>query len=236
MYSMHQLSLKITLVAFLTLFIVKTTKRNGAAPNYAKVPPSYQADYIYERLHLSEMGLKQLVFNKALVGLNVLTLQNQLIKKGIVSIVDFSQSANAKRLYIIDLTNEKVVYNTYVAHGRNSGEEFAVSFANKVNSYKSSLGFYITENTYQGAHGLSMRIKGIEKGINDDALSRGIVMHGADYVSESFIKNCGRLGRSQGCPAVPTTLCMPIINYIKEGSCLFMYYPDAVYSRMSLIG
>ena len=121
------------------------------------------------------------------------------------------------------------MFNTYVAHGRNSGEEFAINFANTINSYKSSLGFYITGNTYQGKHGLSLRLKGIEKGINDDAEKRGIVMHGAKYVSESFIKQCGRLGRSEGCPAVPEELCTPIVNFIKDGSCVFVYYPDKNY-------
>ena len=129
-----------------------------------------------------------------------------------------------------------VLLNTYVAHGRNSGDEFATFFGNQQNSFKSSLGFYVTGNTYKGAHGLSMRLKGVEKGINDGAEQRGIVIHGAPYVSEAFIKQCGRLGRSQGCPAVPQELCREIIGFIKDGSCFYMYYPDKDYLKRSSLG
>jgi hypothetical protein len=118
-----------------------------------------------------------------------------------------------------------------VAHGRNSGEEFARFFSNVPNSNQSSLGFYLTGNTYQGKHGLSLKLKGIEQGINHFAEERAIVLHGADYVSESFIKKHGRLGRSQGCPAVSQELSKPIIEKIKEGSCLFIYSPDSKYFK-----
>ena len=190
---------------------------------------------LYNQLHLAQLGLKEIIFDKAIAGWNALTKQKLLTKSGLVSIVDFSQSSNTKRLYVIDMDKKVVLLNTYVAHGRNSGEEFATFFGNKLNSFKSSLGFYITGDTYKGAHGLSMRLKGVEKGINDDAEQRGIVMHGARYVSETFIKQCGRLGRSQGCPAVPQELCQEIIGYIKEGSCFYMYYPDENYLKHSLL-
>ena len=188
---------------------------------------------IYEELNLSSIGLKEAIFNDALTGWNSLMKTEHIEKSNLLSIADMSQSCNAKRLYVIDMANKKVLFNTYVAHGRNSGEEFASSFANKNNSYKSSLGFYVTGNTYQGTHGTSMRLKGVEQGINDIAEQRGIVMHGAAYVSESFIQQTGRLGRSQGCPAVPENLCKPIVDIIKEGSCFFMFYPDNNYLKYS---
>lgn len=188
---------------------------------------------LYKRLQLEKLGLNQQIFDEALAGWNSLMKSEHIEKSNLLSIADMSQSSNAKRLYVIDMENKKVLFNTYVAHGRNSGEEFAASFANKNNSYKSSLGFYVTGNTYQGVHGTSMRLKGVEEGINDIAEQRGIVMHGASYVSESFIQQHGRLGRSQGCPAVPESLCKPIVEIIKEGSCFFMFYPDNNYLKHS---
>jgi hypothetical protein len=151
----------------------------------------------------------------------------------LLSIADLSQSANAKRLYVIDLDKRQVIFNTYVSHGRNSGEEFARFFGNKPECYKSSLGFYVTGSIYTGAHGISLRLKGVEEGINHHAEQRGIVMHGASYVSESFIRKNGRLGRSQGCPAVPEEECQHIVNSIKEGSCFFIFYPDSGYFSRS---
>jgi len=190
---------------------------------------------LYQKLQLAQRGLKEDVFIKAITGWNTLFEQQHLEKPHLLSIADLSQSANTKRLYVIDMVGKKLLFNTYVAHGRNSGEEFAHTFSNKPNSYKSSLGFYVTENIYQGAHGLSMRLKGIENGINDNAEERGIIVHGARYVHESFIKQTGRLGRSKGCPAIPHELCKPIVNTIKGGSCFFMFYPDSAYLNKSTL-
>ena len=190
---------------------------------------------LYQELQLSKLGLKQDIFSKAVTGWSMLSKTQHSENSNMLSIADLSQSSNLKRLYVIDMENKKVLFNTYVAHGRNSGEEFAHFFSNKLNSYQSSLGFYLTENTYQGTHGLSMKLKGIEKGINDVAEERGIVMHAADYVCDAFIKQNGRLGRSQGCPAVSQEFCQPIINAIKNGSYLFMFYPDSNYLHKSIL-
>jgi hypothetical protein len=188
---------------------------------------------LYDELNLSQLGLNKDIFDKAVIGWNAIFEKQNLENHNLLSIADLSQSSNFKRLYIIDMTKKKILFNTYVAHGRNSGEEFAHSFSNKHNSYQSSLGFYLTENMYHGKHGLSMKLKGIEYGINDNAENRGIVMHGATYVRESYIKQTGRLGRSQGCPAIPQELCEPIIRSIKGGSCLFIFYPDSNYFNRS---
>jgi hypothetical protein len=189
---------------------------------------------LYDHLQLAKLGLQKHIFERALAGWQNMKKRNELGRPELISIADLSQSSNAKRLYVIDLENKTVLFNTYVSHGRNSGEEYASSFGNKPQCYKSSLGFYLTGNSYNGAHGLSMRLKGLEKDINHHAEERGIVVHGAPYVSESFIQANGRLGRSQGCPAVPEKECAPIVNSIKEGSCFFIFYPDSGYFKRSV--
>lgn len=149
----------------------------------------------------------------------------------ILTVCDFTKSSNVKRMWVIDLNNKKVLFNTFVAHGQGSGEEMATAFSNKENSHQSSLGFYITADTYMGEHGLSLRLQGMDYGYNDAAYDRGIVVHGASYVSNNFIGDNDRLGRSWGCPAVPSELSTPIINTIKDGTCLFIYYPEKNYMK-----
>ena len=187
----------------------------------------------YDSLHLSELGLSRYAFDYAIKGYNYLLSAGKLNNDKIISIVDFSQPSSKKRLYIIDLKNKKVLFNTYVSHGRNSGREMASEFSNEPESNKSSLGFYVTGDTYMGKHGFSMRLFGEERGINDNANSRAIVMHSAPYVSESAIRMQGFVGRSLGCPALPENLYKPIIEQIKNGSCLFLYSPDKSYAAHS---
>jgi len=164
-------------------------------------------------------------FSKAFEGFTLLKEQGK-IKKDLLTLIDFSKSSNTKRLWIIDMETKTILYNTLVAHGRNSGNEFATSFSNISSSYKSSLGFYATGEIYNGKHGASLRLDGLEKGINSNARSRAVVMHAADYVSEKFIKMHSRLGRSQGCPALPNHLNKEIINLIQGKSCLYIYHPS----------
>ncbi len=164
-------------------------------------------------------------FSKAIEGYHLLKNKG-IIKNEFLTIIDFSLSSSTKRMWIIDMSQNKIILNSLVAHGKNSGEEYAENFSNKNQSNKSSLGFFLTGETYQGKHGLSLKLDGLEKGINDNARQREVVVHGADYVSESFIKNNKRLGRSQGCPAVPVELSKKIIETIKDKSCLFIYHPS----------
>ena len=163
------------------------------------------------------------VLSQALAGFYDLK-ERGVITKDILTVVDFTLSSTVKRLWVIDLSTNAIVYNTLVAHGRNTGEEFAKLFSNSDSSYKSSLGFYATGETYNGKHGVSLKLDGLEKGYNDNARSRGVVVHGADYVSDNFIKSNKRLGRSQGCPALPVALTQDIISIIKNKSCLFIYH------------
>ena len=190
---------------------------------------------IYERLELGKLGLSKKAFNYAIKGHEYLASKGQLQNKDIISIVDFSLPSSKKRLFIVDLKNNKLLFHTYVSHGRGSGSEMATQFSNTAESYQSSLGFYVTSDTYIGKHGLSMRLLGQDKGFNDKANERAIVMHSASYVSEEAIKMQGYIGRSHGCPAVSEELNKPIIEKIKNGTCLFLYSPDQQYVANSSI-
>ena len=189
----------------------------------------------YKLWNLDKIGLSQNAFELAMKGFNYLSIKKQVTKKNIVSIVDFSKPSTEKRLYVIDVNTGEILFRTWVAHGQNSGERYANKFSNSLESHQSSLGFFITMDTYIGGHGYSLRLKGCEKGINDKAYERDIVIHGADYVSREFINSRGVLGRSYGCPAVPAELSQQIINTIKNGSCLFLYHPTKKYYRRSKI-
>ena len=182
---------------------------------------------IYSSLHSNNLALPKLEsFSRALLGFYELKRQG-LVTKDILTLVDFSLSSNSKRLWVIDLSTNTILYNSLVAHGRNTGAEFAKNFSNKAESFQSSLGFYATGEIYTGKHGKSLRLDGLEKGVNNNARERAVVMHGADYVSDSFVKNHTRLGRSLGCPALPVELNDEIITLIKDKSCLFIYHPSA---------
>lgn len=196
---------------------------------------SVSSTVLYDSLKLADFGLNKRAFAYAWKGYLSLYEKGKIANPGYLSIADFTQSSKNKRLYILDLLEMKMFMNTYVAHGRNSGGEFAKTFSNRADSHKSSLGFYITGKTYTGVHGLSLQINGLERGINDRALARKIVIHGAEYVSDDFIEANPFIGRSFGCPAVPATERDTIINAIKEGSCLFIYHPSKVYISKSKI-
>ena len=170
------------------------------------------------------------VFDTALTGYSH---TDAIRKKNIITIIDFSKPSTNRRCYVIDLDNRKLLYQCFVAHGRNSGDNFAGSFSNEPQSLKSSLGFYLTAETYTGKHGYSLRLDGLEKSINDNARPREIVIHGADYVSQGFIDKHGRLGRSWGCPALPVEISGEVIDKISNGSCLFIYGKDENYIKSS---
>lgn len=188
---------------------------------------------VYDSLMLNYAGLNRKAFDLALQGFEKLKKKGELLNDAIISIIDFSLPSSEKRLFVIDMKNYKLLVNTYVAHGRNSGKEFARSFSNKPSSFKSSLGFYVTGDTYNGDNGYSLKLEGKEKGINDNADRRAIVMHGADYVNESFIQSQGYIGRSLGCPAVSKKEYKDVINLIKDRTCLFIYSPDKSYLSLS---
>ena len=197
--------------------------------------PADAADVVYNNIGLQEYGLSEEAFDYAWKGYQRLLEKKMISRSNYLTICDFSQSSGKKRLYIIDVENNKLITNTYVAHGKNSGAEYATKFSNKPASLQSSLGFYITSQTYIGEHGLSLRILGVDPGYNDKALKRTIVIHGAAYVDEARAKNGVFMGRSWGCPAVPQKESTHIITTIKNGTCLFIFHPSRNYLQGSKI-
>jgi hypothetical protein len=202
---------------------IPTAKREASN---LKSDTDLEIEQVFVNLKTNNYNLPKLEsFKKALIGFYELKRKG-LVKKDILTLIDFSLSSNAKRLWVIDLKTNTILYHSLVAHGRNTGEEFANSFSNAAESYKSSLGFYVTGELYNGKHGISLRLDGLEKGVNDNARARGVVMHAANYVSNVFVKLHKRLGRSQGCPALPDELTKEIVTTIKDKSCLFIYHPS----------
>lgn len=188
---------------------------------------------VYSTAGLEKSALNLDVFRKAVTGYYNFRHFNMLSSaKSVITIVDFNKSSREKRLWIVDLTNSKLLYNTLVAHGQGSGNDMAQNFSNVTNSHQSSLGFYITDDTYSGKHGLSLTLNGMDKGFNTNAKERAIVVHGADYVSQEFINQHGRLGRSHGCPALPANLTSEIIKLIKGKTMLYINGPSSTYSSI----
>jgi hypothetical protein len=186
--------------------------------------------YVYDKLSFKKMNkLSYAAFSKGFYGYLNLREAGKLRPGALLTICDFSLSSNSKRIWVIDLQKKKVLYNTYVAHGSATGEEYAKNFSNVHESHQSSLGFFTTGETYQGEKGYSLKLHGHDGEFNSNAFDRGVVIHGAEYVNEAFAKANNRLGRSHGCPALPYELVQPIIDKIKGGHCLFIYHPMKSY-------
>jgi hypothetical protein len=154
-------------------------------------------------------------------------------EESLLTVIDYSLPSTERRLWVFDLNDSELLFHELVAHGVNTGENLATRFSNREGSRQSSLGLFRTDTTYYGRNGYSLRLHGLEKGINHNALERTIVMHGAWYVNEGFAQEHGRLGRSWGCPAVEKQVARPLIDTIKDGSLLFVYYPDERWQRSS---
>lgn len=191
------------------------------------------ANKVYQNIIQKGYDLSQDVFNMAFKGFEKLSSGGMLNSDSLLTIIDFTKSSREKRMFVVDLKSMQVVFNTVVAHGMNSGAEYAKRFSNNVNSHQSSLGFYVTRNPYKGSNGYSLKLDGVEQGFNDRAMDRAIVMHGAPYANERMIKVKGYLGRSHGCPALPQHLNKQVINTIKQGNLVFVYYPDQKYLKES---
>jgi hypothetical protein len=176
---------------------------------------------IYNSLHCPTLDIH--AFAQAMRGYNVVQSEKELGKPNIITLIDFSKSSKQQRLYIIDIMNRKIIHQSFVAHGKNSGWDIPEKFSNILNSNQSSLGFYLTAETYTGKHGLSLRLDGLEPGINHNARKRNIVIHSAKYVTDDFIKKAGRLGRSFGCPALPEEDYKEVIDIIKNKSLIYIY-------------
>jgi hypothetical protein len=194
-----------------------------------------ESTVLYNRIGLEKEGLNETAFEYAWRGYHNLLKMGSIRRKSVLSIADFSQSSSEKRMYVIDLRHKKLLYRTYVAHGQNSGSVFADSFSNEAESFKSSLGFYVTKTTYLGRNGLSLRLNGVDNGYNDQALKRNIVLHGCSYVGDEYLQNFGALGTSLGCPALPVAISSRVIRAVKGGSVFFIYHPTREYLDHSTV-
>jgi hypothetical protein len=188
-----------------------------------QVPASQRDNFL--ALFKATEGLDPRVLARALRAFTLARVRNE-VRRNVLTVIDYRLPSNQKRLWVLDLERRSVLFHELVAHGEATGREWAAFFSNDVGSHKSSLGAFVTGTTYVGRHGYSLRLLGLEPGINDRALERAIVIHGADYVSPDFIRRYGRLGRSWGCPALPVDVAEPLIDAIKDGSLVFSYYPD----------
>ncbi len=153
-----------------------------------------------------------------------------------LTVIDYSKPSSEKRLWVFDLESRELVYEELVAHGQGSGAHMATQFSNEPETHRTSLGLFRTDAPYVGRNGYSLRLDGLDKGLNDRARERAIVMHGAPYVSAAFVKSTGRLGRSWGCPAVSAEVARALIDRVKGGGLVFAYYPDPQLKSSKYLG
>lgn len=212
-----------------------TDSNNIDKPRNSSTANSIAASFVFDSLNLERLGLSREAFDNAIHGFNKLYENGRLSNDRIITIIDFSKASSQKRLFILDMEQGKLLCHTYVSHGVNTGLEYARNFSNIPESNQSSLGFYQTGGTYIGKNGFSMKLIGLEKGFNDNAESRAIVMHAAPYVNAAMARSKGYIGRSWGCPAVPVELHKKIIDLIKGGTCLFIYSPNINYLAHSRV-
>ena len=234
-----QLIKKLSIRFILCLFIIAShPSLSWALSNESEVTFQNKTDrfirYTYDHLNFGQYKkLNFEVFSKAYYGYLNMLEEGKLKPNALLTVCDFSLSSNVKRLWIIDLKAEKILFHTLVAHGQGTGEEFAENFSNTHESHQSSLGFYTTGETYEGGNGYSLKLHGQDGMFNSNAFDRAIVIHAAEYVSEAFAKTNKRLGRSYGCPALPVDVAPKIIDKIKNGHCLFIYHPSKKYLNTS---
>jgi len=219
--------IKTMLLILLWFFPVSLIDMQAFVESPDSVPPRLAIEYVAVQPADSSEYPPSYLLQKALAGYEILVEDSTISRPEVITLIDFSLQSDRRRLWVLDLKQGKVLFHCLVSHGRNSGELKAENFSNTPGSNASSPGFYVTGETYIGKNGLSLALDGLERGINDKARQRSIVIHGADYVSDDFIRAHGRLGRSQGCPAVPVELTEDIIKTIKGGSCLFIYSPKS---------
>ncbi len=224
-----QIKAKINLDNILIPKIATTTKTQR---KYPKITDK-QLNKIEKMLHQNAPALNTEAVNKVLTTLKCASKYN-IKHNNILTIIDFSLPSSAKRLWVFDLAKNKLLFHTHVSHGIKSGSLLSNYFSNKVNSKASSIGVYNTEKAYFGRHGLSLKLYGLDKGVNDNAYNRFIVMHGSWYVNDDFIKKYGRPGRSWGCPTLPRILTKQIIHTIKDNALMIAYYPGNMWLSKSI--
>ena len=206
----------------------------GAYPAIAAVPAFCDINHELSLLNSYSQQVSPHVLKLALKAYNCALGQGIVQKQNIFTIIDYSLPSSEKRLWVIDVTHGRVLFHTLVAHGSGSGELEATHFSDTPETHESSLGLFLTGATYFGHDGYSLKIKGLSPGFNDKAEGREIVIHGANYVSEDFVRRTGYLGRSWGCPALPKDMVEPVVNTIKDGTLVFAYYPDPQWLQQSI--
>lgn len=201
-----------------------------AAPSSLPTPSAKHT--LTERLAQQAPTLNKAVLTKAIAAMDCAVRGGQPGAERL-AVIDFSRPSSEPRLWIFDLASKSLVLEELVAHGRNSGENFATTFSNREGSHQSSIGLFRSQESYVGSHGYSLRMDGMEPGINDNARDRAIVIHGADYVDPDWIERHGRIGRSHGCPAVRREVASQVVDTLKDGQFVFSYYPDKAWLRSS---
>jgi hypothetical protein len=196
------------------------------AAQAAGTEAAHPSDKLVRSLLRQAPGLSSRVLKLALNAAQDAEEQGLVTRRNLLTVIDYSLPSTQPRLFVFDLAARKLLFRELVAHGRNSGDNMATYFSNDPGSLASSVGLFVTEEPYIGGNGYSLRLKGLEQGINDMAWSRMIVLHGAAYVSQAAVKALGRLGRSWGCPAVRPQIARKLIDTLRGGSAIFAYYPE----------
>ncbi len=212
----------------LTLISVAIMANNMTSGTAISARPAFDLNTEVQHLSQKAPQLNKKVLKLALAAYQKASVKGA-VKKPVLTVIDYSLPSSKQRMWIFDVRKERLLYNTYVAHGQNSGMTTPNHFSNQPSSKATSLGTFVTRDTYMGSKGYSLNLHGLEKGFNDNAYNRRVVIHGAWYVEPDFIKKAGRAGRSWGCPSIAQTLAKPVINTIKGGSVVFAYYPDRNY-------
>lgn len=216
------------MIHFVLLVLASLSQGNAASGESSLHCGTVAKDSLLASTHI----LNPEMMAAARLGFQRLKDAGVLDKTDYLTVIDMSESANRQRMYVIDPLRETIVFASLVSHGKGTGNEMARNFSNEPGSHKTSLGFYKTAETYHGKHGISLRLDGLEPA-NDNARQRAIVIHAADYVSEAFIRQHGRLGRSHGCPALPLKNYDQALSYLKGGRCLFIWADKRSYLRQS---
>jgi len=215
--------MKRLLLSFVVIpFVVVPNLRAGGDRACTANPPAKLMSALLDQAP----GLTREVLRLALEASNCAAERGLLKRRDLLTVIDYSISSSEPRLFTFDLSEKKLLFRELVAHGKNSGGDRPDRFSNEHGSLATSLGLFVTADTYTGSNGYSLRLRGLEEGINDQAHKRAIVMHGAHYVSKTAVRVLGRLGRSWGCPAVRAEMADTIINKVRGGTAVFAYYPD----------
>lgn len=217
------------LITLRRLFLVAATLGALCNPAFAA---NISKQGLYNSLAQAAPELNPLVLQSALSAMQC-AVNNGASPAENLAVIDYSQPSTARRLWIFDLQKKTLVLRDLVAHGQKSGENFATQFSNNEGSHQSSLGLFRTQESYQGANGYSLRMDGLEPGFNDSARDRAIVIHPASYVNPLWSQTQGRIGRSQGCPAVRPQIARTVVDKLKDGQFMFAWYPDQKWLQSS---